>query len=173
MTIDARDFGAAGDGRTMDTEALQRAIDACARTGGRVILQDGVFLTGTLRLRSHVELHIDAGATLLASPRCGDSPPIARARVNAAMLPRGRASCLLLAEDCENVALTGRGTLDCSGSNFVTRRRRRTTCATGASTRRPRRAWSSCAAAVRRSCRTSPWSTPRRAGRSLCMPATR
>lgn len=120
MTIDVRDFGAAGDGRTMDTEALQRAIDACARTGGRVILQDGVFLTGTLRLRSHVELHIDAGATLLASPRCGDYPPIALARVNAAMLPRGRASCLLLAEDCENVALTGRGTIDCSGSSFVT-----------------------------------------------------
>ena len=83
MTIDARDFGAAGDSRTMDTEALQRAIDACARTGGRVILQDGVFLTGTLRLRSHVELHIKAGATLLASPRCGDYPPIALARVNA------------------------------------------------------------------------------------------
>ena len=120
MTIDARDFGAAGDSRTMDTEALQRAIDACARTGGRVILQGGVFLTGTLRLRSHVELHIEAGATLLASPRCGDYPPIALARVNAAMLPRGRASCLLLAEDCENVALTGRGTIDCSGSSFVT-----------------------------------------------------
>lgn len=119
MTIDVRSCGAAGDGRTMDTQSIQRAIDACAGTGGRVIVQDGTYLTGTLRLRSHVELHIEAGATLLASPRCEDYPPVSLARVNAAMLPRGRASCLLLAEDCEGAALTGRGTIDCSGSSFV------------------------------------------------------
>ena len=55
-------FGAKGDGRTLDTKALQAAIDACARSGGgTVLLPAGRYLTGTLFLRSRVTLHLTAG----------------------------------------------------------------------------------------------------------------
>lgn len=62
---DIRAFGAAGDGRTVDTAAIQAAIDACAGSGGgTVVVPTGVFVTGSLVLRSRVELHLAAGATL-------------------------------------------------------------------------------------------------------------
>ena len=62
--------GAAGDGRTVDTAAIQAAIDACSReaSGGVVVLDDNKhYLTGSLRLASGVRLHVPANATLLAS----------------------------------------------------------------------------------------------------------
>ena len=59
-----RDFGAAGDGRTKDTAAIQRAIDA----GGMVFFPPGVYLSGTLYLKSHGGLELAPGAVLLASP---------------------------------------------------------------------------------------------------------
>ena len=63
-----RDFGAVGDGVTGDTAAVQQAIDA----GGMVYFPPGCYLCGTLYLRSHGGLRLDAGATLLASPDRGD-----------------------------------------------------------------------------------------------------
>ena len=59
-----RDFGAIGDGMTKDTAAVQNAIDA----GGMVYFPPGTYLCGTLYLKSHGGLHLDAGAVLLASP---------------------------------------------------------------------------------------------------------
>ena len=59
-----KDFGAAGDGMTKDTAAVQKAIDA----GGMVYFPPGTYLCGTLYLKSHGGLHLEAGATLLASP---------------------------------------------------------------------------------------------------------
>ena len=58
-----RDFGAVGDGATLDTAAIQRAIDA----GGVVNFPPGTYLTGTLYLKSYGGLHLESGATLLAS----------------------------------------------------------------------------------------------------------
>lgn len=59
-----RDFGAAGDGVTKDTVAVQKAIDA----GGMVYFPPGTYLCGTLYLKSRGGLHLDTGAVLLASP---------------------------------------------------------------------------------------------------------
>ena len=59
-----RDFGAVGDGRTLDTAAIQRAIDA----GGMVDFPPGTYLAGTLYLKSRGGLHLEPGAVLLASP---------------------------------------------------------------------------------------------------------
>jgi hypothetical protein len=67
--------GAKGDGATLDTGALQAAIDAChAAGGGQVYLRGGRFLSGTLYLKSNVSLHIEAGATLLGSGNPDDYP---------------------------------------------------------------------------------------------------
>ena len=66
--FDARQQGAAGDGRTMDTAALQKTIDAASGSGGgTVLLTPGQYLCGTLELRSGVTLQLQKGATLLGS----------------------------------------------------------------------------------------------------------
>lgn len=63
-----KDFGAVGDGITMDTEAIQRAIDA----GGMVNFPPGTYLTGTLYLKSYGGLHLEQGAMIIASPNPED-----------------------------------------------------------------------------------------------------
>ena len=73
--FDVRDFGAKGDGVAKDTTAIQSAIDRCGESGGgRVVLANGTFLSGSIRLRTGVELHIDGTARLLASPDIADFP---------------------------------------------------------------------------------------------------
>ncbi len=119
-----RDFGATGDGNTLDTVALQSAIDACAADGGgRVVLENGRYLSGTLFLKSGVDLHIDASATLLGSPDCADYVEGTDIKsVNPRRVPRGRATCLVFADAAERIAISGRGTIDCNGQAFVRER---------------------------------------------------
>ncbi|MBN2473382.1 MAG: right-handed parallel beta-helix repeat-containing protein [Pirellulales bacterium] len=99
--IDARDYGAQGDGTTLDTRAIQAAIDAAAqRGGGEVHLRSGTFLAGTVELRSNVALHLHAGAVLLASTKQADFTH----------------RSLVYAEGAENIAVFGRGVLDGHGA---------------------------------------------------------
>ena len=72
---DVRDYGASGNGQTKDTQAIQKAIDACAQKGaGVVYFPPGSYLSGTITLKSNLTLDIEAGATLLASPDVEDYP---------------------------------------------------------------------------------------------------
>lgn len=66
--LDVRRFGAAGDGQTVDTAAIQAAI-ACCPQGGTVFLPAGVYLSGPLFLKSHMTLLLDKGAVLLGRPQ--------------------------------------------------------------------------------------------------------
>ena len=69
--FDVRGYGAAGDGKTVDTPAVNRAIEAAAAAGGGLVLfPAGVYLCFSIHLKSHVHLHLDQGATILAA----DSP---------------------------------------------------------------------------------------------------
>lgn len=70
--VDVRAHGARGDGRAKDTRAIQQAMDAAAAAGGTVHFPPGDYLSGTLRLRSRTTLHLEAGATLIASPDDAD-----------------------------------------------------------------------------------------------------
>src|SRR6185295_14099759 len=67
--LNVRDYGAKGDGTTLDTAPLNKAIETCAAAGGgRVSVPPGKYLTGTLRLKSNVTLLLEAGAELIGSP---------------------------------------------------------------------------------------------------------
>ncbi|MBB4659567.1 rhamnogalacturonidase [Parvularcula dongshanensis] len=68
-SVDVRRFGATGDGRTIDTEAVNKAIDHCASMGGgTVVFPAGRYACYTVRLKSNVTLHLSDGAVLLAAP---------------------------------------------------------------------------------------------------------
>ena len=72
--LNVRDFGAAGDGRTMDTAALQAALDACGRDE-EVWFPAGTYLTGALRLHSDMKVHLDRDATIQGTANPEDYLP--------------------------------------------------------------------------------------------------
>lgn len=105
--------GAAGDGKTDDRRAIQRAIDDCASAGGgTVVLPAGRFLSGNLRLKSGVNLQLDRGAVLVAS----SDPRSYEIRKPTERVPRdGWGSVFLLAENAERVAVSGWGIISGGG----------------------------------------------------------
>lgn len=120
--FDVRRYGAKGNGVRMDTKAIQKAIDACSKKGGgRVVLRDGTFLTGPIKLKDGVDLHIEESARLLASPNIEDFPDWKDVKhVKSENLPRGnRNACLIFADEARDIAITGKGTIDCNGSFHV------------------------------------------------------
>lgn len=122
--FDVRRYGAKGDGVRMDTQAIQKAIDACTKAGGgRVVLTDGTFLTGPIQLKDGVELHLDRTARLLASPRIEDFPEWKDVKhVVSENLPRFRNACVIFADEARQIAITGTGTIDGNGTFHVRKR---------------------------------------------------
>lgn len=118
-TYDVRAFGAKGDGKTLDTEAIQAAIDACHQErSGCVMIPAGVFVTGTLEMKSDVILHISAGATLLGSAdgrqyHAADAIPLS----GDATLEDGNVG-LIFAVNAENFTIEGNGRIDGQGAQF-------------------------------------------------------
>lgn len=119
--IDLKKFGAKADGKTKVTTILQKAIDKVSEAGGgRVILSGGTFLTTPVELKSGVELHIEADAVLLGSPDWEDYPDRTETRhFETDSLPRWRNIALIYADEADNIAITGRGKIDCNGDVFV------------------------------------------------------
>ncbi len=108
--VSVRSAGARGDGLTLDTAAAQTLIDRCGEAGGGVVrFPPGTYLSGTLRMRSNVGLHLDAGARLLAAPNL-------EAFAEVCKTPHGnhpgRIHALLWAEGVENVVVQGAGVID-------------------------------------------------------------
>ncbi len=115
---DVRAFGARGDGTTLDTAAIQGAIEACASAGGGVVLfPAGRFLSGGLTLRSRVTLRTSPGTVVLGSPRLGDYP------VREPRLPswtrRYVEHALIYGEDLDRVGIEGPGVVDGQGAAFA------------------------------------------------------
>ncbi len=118
---DIREFGAVGDGVTLCTESIQRAIDAAGEHGGRVILTEGRYLTGMLRMRSGVELHLESDAVLLGSTNGYDFPEIDTEFWDTRYAPRFNRRCMIYGEGLRDIAITGRGVIDCQGHAYVER----------------------------------------------------
>ena len=111
--FNVRDYGATGDGRTLETAAFRRAVAACAAAGGgEVVVPPGRYLTGTIELKSRVGLEVGAGAVILGSENPADYP----ATPNAWGEPTEMIAPLIYAADAEDVAIEGRGTIDGQGA---------------------------------------------------------
>ena len=109
----AQSYGAKGDGKTLDTVAIQKAIDDCAsKGGGTVKLADAAkFVSAPLILKSHITLEIAAGTTLEASTNHADFPEIEQFH------DKGRQS-LLSAANAEDITIHGGGVIDGRGESW-------------------------------------------------------
>ena len=104
-------YGAVADGQTDCTLAIGKAVDACAGSGGgRVVVPPGEFLTGAIHLKSGVNLHLDAGATLKFSTDPKAYLPAVFTRFEG--VECYNYSPLIYVFGQKNVAVTGEGTLD-------------------------------------------------------------
>lgn len=116
--FDIRNFGAIGDGQTDCTAAFKAAIDACSKAGGgTVIVPSGTFLTGAIHLKSGVNLYITEAATILFSTDTNKFLPVVFTRYEGTELMNF--SPFIYAFEQNNIALTGRGTLDARASAAV------------------------------------------------------
>lgn len=114
--FDITRFGAKGDGQTDCTESFRQAIAACSKAGGgRVLVPAGSFLTGPIHLRSNVNLHVSAGATIKFSQDTKKYLPLVFSRWEGMELMNY--SPFIYAFEQENIAITGEGTLDGQSDN--------------------------------------------------------
>ena len=105
------DYGAISDTTQLSTVAIQKAIDDCAAHGGGTVwVPAGNYLSGTVLLKSYVNLHLDAGATIYASRRIEDFSNLAR-KVGAA--DNAEAEMLIGAVNARDISITGQGVLNC------------------------------------------------------------
>jgi polygalacturonase len=103
-TFDVKQYGAVGDGTTMNTAALQKAIDAAAAAGGgTVVFPAGRYLSGSVDLKSHVTLRLEENATLLGSPHRSDYRKV-------------NFHGLVLADQQQDIGICGKGTIDGQGA---------------------------------------------------------
>lgn len=114
--FNVRDYGAKGDGKTLDSPAIDRAIQACCEQGGgRVLLPAGRYLSGSIHLKSNVELHLQAGCVIVAAP-AGMRAYDESEKFDFPEYQDGGHTyfhnSLIWAEGQENVSITGRGMID-------------------------------------------------------------
>jgi polygalacturonase len=104
------DFGAISDGETMNTKAINEAIQACAKKGGgTVVIPAGMWLTGPIEFVSSIDLQVDAGAVVLFSPRFEDYPMPARGI---------RVTSPIHGQSLTNIAITGMGMFNGNGQHW-------------------------------------------------------
>jgi len=119
-TFNVREYGAAGDGRTLDSSAIQKAIDAAAAVASaanpvRVLVPKGVFLTGTIHLKSHMDFHLEEGSRLILSP------DIAHYRAHPGVIAEGFAGsqAAVVADDAVGLKISGPGIIDGRSLQFM------------------------------------------------------
>ena len=111
--LNIRDFGAVADGKTVNTKAIQAAVDRAGETGETVLVPGGVFITGTIHLNG-ASLHLEPGAVLKGSTNIDDYP--AQDFIHNEM---GVLRALLINRDHDNVTIDGSGTIDLPAHRFM------------------------------------------------------
>lgn len=111
-TYNIRDYGAEGDDKMIETHAIQKAIDKCHQDGGgTVYFPSGVYLSGSLQLKSNVSLFLDAGAVLKGSPELSDYK-------QTSFVSESRSTSLIFAYQAENISILGQGTINGNDSAY-------------------------------------------------------
>lgn len=107
------EHGAIADGKSLNTEAINNAISACSeKGGGKVIIPEGLWITGPIQMKSNVNLHVSKGALVMFSKNLDDYPLIENYFEGNKQV---RAMPLLYANELQNIAITGEGVFDGSG----------------------------------------------------------
>ncbi|HOV22224.1 MAG TPA: glycosyl hydrolase family 28 protein [bacterium] len=116
------DFDIKGDGKTINTEAIQKAIDTCNENGGgKIIFSSGIFKTGTIELKSNVQLHLERGCKIIGSENPDDYREL---EANGFLMQRIEPkkemtkNALIIASESENISITGYGEINGSGLSF-------------------------------------------------------
>ena len=117
MSYNILDYGAKGDGSTLNTKSIQSAIDACAKGGGGTIFfPAGKYVSGTLFLKSYITLYLDAGAVLTGSKNLDDYPvTVSNVR---SYTDNYTDKSLIYGEELEHIAIIGQGMMDGNGASF-------------------------------------------------------
>ncbi len=119
-TYDVRFYGAVDDGTTLNTGALQAAIDQCSPAGGGiVVVAGGHCITGTLYLKSNICLRVESGAAILGSTSIADCTTDTDRTIYCGEPYMYR--CLIFAKDVQNISIEGQGTIDGQGASFPER----------------------------------------------------
>ncbi len=114
QTFDIRNYGAVGDGSTVNTNAIANAIAACADAGGgKVLIPKGIWCTGPIHLKSNINLYVAQEAEVRFSNNPDDYLPVVFTRWEG--VECYNYSPLLYAKDCNNIAITGKGTFNGQG----------------------------------------------------------
>ena len=117
MVWEIREYGAVDDGRTVNTAVIQNTIDRCHQAGGgTVLIEGGVYLCGTIFLRSNVTLEIAQGTVLKANPDISDYAE--NTHHNRYRNEEALDRCFLYGEDLENIGICGKGRIECSSEAF-------------------------------------------------------
>lgn len=117
MTFQIREYGAVGDEKTVNTAALQGAIDACSQAGGgSVVIAGGRYVTGTLFLKDGVTLEIAGGSALVGSPDIADYATGTHKNMYKCEPHMNR--CLIFARGARHIGICGAGEIDGQGSLF-------------------------------------------------------
>ncbi len=110
------EYGARPDTSVLSTAAIQKAIDECSKTGGRVIIPAGTYKTGTLYLKNSVTLYLEKGAVLYGSTRLSDYP---ENLPEYTFYRKGIVKrALIYAENCTDITIEGEGLIDGQGAAF-------------------------------------------------------
>lgn len=116
---DVASYGAVGNGSTVNTTAIQNAINACAGTGGSVYIHDGTFMTGTLVMKSNMTLYIAESATIKGTANKSDYPDCIP-NTNNWMVTNGECGkALIYAAGQSNLTITGGGTINGNSNESV------------------------------------------------------
>ena len=108
-TFNVTNYGAVGDGKTMNTSAIQKTIDTASAGGGTVLIPAGKFLTGPFTLASSINLHLVKNATILISDDLANYPSA-----------KGRYQDSITAGGAQDLEISGEGTIDGQGNAWWT-----------------------------------------------------
>jgi polygalacturonase len=114
-TFFANDYGAKGDGSTLDTLSIQKAMDAAAESGGTIRFKPGIYLTGSLFVKSGTRLEIGEGVTLIGSQKLDDYSMLP---TRVAGIEMTWPAALINVRNQQHVTIRGKGTIDGNGPTW-------------------------------------------------------